>query len=365
MTSALPSGAAIRYREHMSESHSRELMAQFGRQSSAYFALQSDVRRFGVDGVGFVAYAPVKTLLGRVNMVFVNPVCADQALSWLLKAFFQRVPGRVVFTGIDDRVARELEILGYTVNEMGAEFSVAVSGFSVAGKRKKQLRHAANLGSRHDLRVVEQTAAEVNQVDARRISEHWRQHKAVKQHELRLLTRPPVFSDEWGVRKFYCYQGERLLGYVFFDPYFKHGRVVGYTANVLRQDMDHSPSGLLDYIVIEAMAQFRREGVERMSLGISPLYNVRPRAGDQPLIRRICQVLYARGNRFYAFKALSYHKSRYRGDEATWYMAVKDTSVLTVAWTILRGTGIVGQPPLVRGDREPLAGKALPVTETP
>ncbi|MFE8073356.1 DUF2156 domain-containing protein [Marinobacteraceae bacterium S3BR75-40.1] len=346
MTHALSPNAGFRCRSHLGEAPSQELMARHGRQSSAYFTLQKGVKRFGVEGVGFVAYAPVKTLLGRVNVVFANPVCDDRARPWLLQEFIHRIPGRAIFTGIDGGAAEDLRALGYTINEMGTEFSFRIPGYSVAGKRKKQLRHAANLGERHNLRVVEQTAEEADMASALRISNAWRQNKAVKQRELRLLTRPPEFGDEWGVRKFYCYQQDRLLGYVFFDPYFEDGKVVGYTANVLRQDTEASPSGLLDFIILEAMKTFESEGVEHLSLGISPVYNVQACPGDNAALRGICRWLYEKGNSFYAFKALSYHKSRYRGQETKWYLATKDTSVMTVVWTILRGTGILGKPPI-------------------
>lgn len=309
-----------------------------------------------------MAYAPVKTLLGRINVVFSNPVCDERGRRWLLREFLNSVPGRALFVGVDGGAAEDLRMLGYTINEVGTEFSFRIPGFSVAGKRKKQLRHAANLGEREGLSVIEQAEANVDSAGARRISESWRLSKAVKQRELRLLTRPPQFSDEWKVRKFYCYQEGRMLGYVFFDPFFKDGAVVGYTANVLRQDTESSPSGLLDYIILEAMKTFELEGIEQVSLGISPAYNVQACAGDSKLIRGICRLLYEKGNSFYAFKALSYHKSRYRAKETKWYLASKNTPVLTLLWTILRGTGILGRPPLVKSVKTHYSNSKNPKT---
>jgi lysylphosphatidylglycerol synthetase-like protein (DUF2156 family) len=347
MTHALSPDAGIRYREHLAEGSSHELMKRYGYQSSAYFTLQAGAERFGIEGVGFVAYAPVRTLLGRVNVVFANPVCDDLGRRWLLQEFLNNVPGRALFVGIDAGVAADLRALGYAINEMGTEFSFNIPEFNVTGKSKKQLRHAANLGGRQNLSVVEQAAEDVDVMAARHISDSWRLNKKVKQRELRLLTRPPQFNDEWGVRKFYCYQGGQLLGYVFFDPFFRHGKVIGYTANVLRQDIETSPSGLLDYIILEAMKVFEAEGIEQLSLGISPVYNVQACVGDNPVLRGICRLLYEKGNGFYAFKALSYHKSRYRAKETKWYLATKNMPVLTTLWTILRGTGILGRPPLI------------------
>ena len=365
MTASIPSSALILDRLALLESatdHSlslqqcQRLIARFGGQSSAYFNLQEGVQRFGIDEVGFIAYFPMRTIMGRVNVVFANPVCDPAARPWLMRAFLNRVPGRTFFVGIDADVARDLRAIGYNINEMGTEFSIPIADFDVKGKHKKQLRHAANLGERCGVVVREQTWDEVDQAQVMQISDAWRSHKAVSSRELRLLTRPPVFNDEWGVRKFYCYDGDRLLGYVFFDPYYKNGKVVGYTANILRQQFDNVPSGLLDFIILEAMNIFRAEGIEWLSLGISPLHGVAPVEGERKIVRKICSFLYEHGNKFYAFKALAYHKSRYRGIETKWYVATDDIPALKVAWTILRGTGILGQVKLSPAGASIMAG---------
>ncbi|MDX5298710.1 MAG: DUF2156 domain-containing protein, partial [Gammaproteobacteria bacterium] len=250
-----------------------------------------------------------------------------------------------------------LRAIGFHINEMGTEFSVRIADFNVEGKHKKQLRHAANLGKRCQVSVQELRWHEVDQRAVLDISEQWRQHKAVSSHELRLLTRPPVYNEEWAVRKFYAFDASgKILGYVFFDPFFRDGKVIGYTANILRQCMDEVPAGLLDFIVLEAMERFRHEGVEWLSLGISPLHNVQAVPGDRPGIRAVCKMLYEKGNKFYAFKALAYHKSRYRGEESKWYLATDDISVVKVAWTMLRGTGVLGQAHIIG------AGKLVPAT---
>ena len=342
------------WREGLSAAQCRPLIQHYGRQSSAYFNLQSDVRRFGDPRLGFVAYAPVSTLFGRVNIVFANPVCAPSIQPLLLKQCLEQVPGQFLFSGIDEDVTGDLQALGFTINAMGTEFRVRIPEFDTVGRDKKQLRHAGNLGDRCQLRVVEQQAREVDTRQMERISRLWRQHKRVRNHELRLLTRPPVFQDEWGVRRFYAYDQENhLLGYVFFDPFFENGQVAGYTANILRQDMDNSPSSLLDFIILEAMKRFREEGIEHLSLGISPLHNIEAIPGDNPLIRRVAQLLYRHGNRLYAFQSLAYHKTRYRGDETRWYLACRDTSTLKVAWSLLRGTGILGSPEYIRPSGDP------------
>ena len=316
-------------------------LLQFGSQSSSYFNLQEGVRTLTLDGVGFVTYFPQATGFGCVNIVFTNPVCDPARLPLLLRHFFQTVPGRKLFFGVDETTARALQAEGYRMNQMGTEFSIPLNEFEVAGKQKKQLRHAANLGVRHGLVVKEQPWAAIDAAEVRGISDAWRSQKAVSGRELRLLTRPPVFSEEWGVRKFYCYQDQRLIGYVFFDPFFREGQLIGYTANILRTWPGIRPSGVLDHILLEAIKQFQSEGVSNLSLGIAPLHGIEPVPGDRASVRTVSNWLYRNANSLYAFQALAYHKSRYRGVETPWYLCSDDISIGKTVIALLLGTRLL------------------------
>ena len=81
-------------------------------------------------------------------------------------------------------------------------------------EKKKQLRHASNFGKRTLVRCWKPWA-DVDSQQVLVISDQWRSQKAGKQQELKWVTRPPVFKDEWQVRKFYCLQEDRVLGFVF------------------------------------------------------------------------------------------------------------------------------------------------------
>lgn len=331
----------------LSLSDCQSLVKQYGSQSSAYFTLQADTPRFGAPGIGFLAYRAVRFFGLRFNIVFANPICDPRARSWLLRSFLTQVPGRHLFVGIDREVGWELKALGFHINEFGTEFNIDIENFSLSGRQKKQLRHAANLNRRADVQVREQSWAETAPDLIADISRRWRKSKAVGSRELSLLTRPPVLAEEWGVRKFYGYVDGELAGYVFFDPYFCEGRVKGYTANILRQDPNRAPTALLDYIILQAMERFRAERIPELSLGIAPLHDVAPLPDDRPSIRHIAHFLYNHGSRLYAFKALGYHKTRFRGRESKWFLATDSSSVVSIAWSILQGTGVLSLTPAI------------------
>lgn len=315
-----------------------------GSQSSSYFSLQTDCRHFFREGRGFVPYVPVGQGRDAINLVFTNPVAAPPHRAGLLAEFERQTEGHPLYVGVDPSLAYELSVQGYRTTMMGTEFTVPLAGFQLKGRAMKQLRHASNLHRRQPVTVQEQTSDTLDLEEVQRVSRDWRQGKAVNNRELKVLTRPPVFTDEWGVRKFYAYLNGQLAAFVFFDPYFEQGRLKGYCANILRASPLVQPTGLLDYVILHAMDVFRDEGVAEVSLGIAPLHGVRPVSGDQPLLRWLQQRLYRHGNRLYAFAPLAYHKTRYRGRETPWFVCARNLSSITIAMTVLKGTGVLHVP---------------------
>ncbi|MGC8119763.1 DUF2156 domain-containing protein [Marinobacter sp. VGCF2001] len=320
------------------------LIRLHGSQSSSYFALQPDCRHYLSPGLGLVPYVPVTVLGHRVNVVPTRPLASAQSMGRLLQEFESRVPGPSLFVGVDQPLLRPLAELGYDATVMGTEFSVDLEAFSLRGKAMKQLRHARNLDKRCRVEVREQNGSAVDWRQVARISERWRQGKAVKERELGLLTRPPVFADEWGVRKFYAYVDGELAGYVFFDPWYRQHELAGYCANILRASPEMNRLGVLDHIILKAASQFRDEGVPALSLGIAPLHGVCQRAGDRAGLRRLQHALYRHGNRLYAFQALAYHKSRYRGRETPWFVCARDLGSIRMVATLMKGTGLLALP---------------------
>ena len=307
----------------------QRLMKRFGSQGSSYFNFQSDVRHLGSPELGFISFFEQKLLRSKYNIVFTNPVCARQNLRPLLDLYLESSKCKTMFFGIDHFTAETLVEMGYTTNHIGPEYWLPVQEFKVEGKQKKHLRWAKNLGAR-GFSVREQAWSEVDEDEVRKISEQWRQKKATKHQELRLLTRPPEFRDEWRVRKFYCYKDERLVGYVFFDPHFENGETVGYCANILRGNPQIRPNGFLDYTILEAMKVFKSEGVKYLSLGISPLHDLRKTPHEIRAIRTIANLFYNYGKSVYAFQSLAFHKNRYRPEQSDMYVAVKGIGVPSI-----------------------------------
>lgn len=305
----------------LSTEEKQKLIMRFGRQSSSYFNLQENIEHFGSAQKGFISYFRQCFLGTNYNIAFTNPVCDQQDLNCLVDALEKTTGRPSIFMAVDARCANALVDRGYRSNDMGVEYSLPIDEFNVKGKEKKYLRWASNFASRGFV-VKEQGWSEIDSQRVHQISERWRQTKAVTQRELRLITRPLEFKDSWGVRKFFCYHNNELVGYVFFDPYYEQGKVIGYTANIIRGCPGIRPNGFLDYTILEAMKVFRAEGVPRLSLGLAPLHLLQRFPNEIRSLRYMQHLMYRYGSCLYAFQALAYHKTRYRADSEHWFQCI-------------------------------------------
>ena len=324
----------------MSLAERQAFLVAYGQQSNAYFNLQEGVSYFDMPGVGFISYFSARFPIRKINIVFSRPVCAPEHMGRMLDAFGRNHRGSTIFAGMDSEMALLLQERGYEVTPLGTDFHLDIPSFSLTGNKKKYLRKAKRIGA-EQITVREQRWSEVNQEEARAISERWLSTKKGRGKELRVLTRPPIFAPAWGIRRFFGYDSKgKMLGYAFFDPYFKEGQIAGYTANILRRRPE-APSVLLDYITMYAMDVFEEDGVPEMSLGMSPLHGVREHKSKSTLLRRALEMAYQYGGRFYSFKSLAFHKSRWRAEPEMLFACTKDISTLRAILFTLKICNVV------------------------
>lgn len=326
-------------RRPLTPARCKEYLRRFGSCSSAYLHLQEGLRHFETD-LGVVSYFSKKTY-SRLNLIVAPPLCAPENLESLLTEFLDNVPGRHIFCGVRASAAELLRSRGYQATVFGTDFNIPIQEFRVSGRGMKHLKRIKNLGS-HGLQVVERSWSEVDRAAVRAISADWLRARNGSQKELRALTRPVEFADEWEVRKFYVYdENGTMLGFAFFDPIFRENVVVGYTANILRTRPDARPHGILDYAVYCALEKFRQEGLEILSLGISPLHGVRRMPGDNRALTWLLNKTYVYGDSVYPFKGLASHKLRWRAEEELVYACTADVNPLRAVLFTLQATNAI------------------------
>ncbi|MGZ5183445.1 MAG: phosphatidylglycerol lysyltransferase domain-containing protein, partial [Ramlibacter sp.] len=150
--------------------------------------------------------------------------------------------------------------------------------------------------------------------EVKRISEAWIRTRRCKNNEIRFLIRPMLIDYREGTRYFYaCDPAGEAVGFIFFDPIYKDGRLCGYVPNISRSSANFR-QGLWYALMAHALAVFREEGVPCVDLGLVPL---QVDAGIEPqesaLLRRTMGLIRERMDFLYNFKGLEFAKSRFQG----------------------------------------------------
>lgn len=270
---------------------------------------------------GYLAFERVGSLLPD-QIVLGDPVASGEDAETLLDRFLAKYP-RTCFWQLSRSTALLLSRRGFYINECGIETSISIGQYDLKGSDKQNLRTARNKATRKKIVVVEKQAESIDYDELRRVSSEWLARKPTSGTELRFLARPAVLHrGEPHVRKFFAYEEGQLVGFTFFNPLFRCGKIIGYTADIQRTS-DDSSKGLSYVMVLKAMEQFGREPhVEMLSLGWSPLYNIQDSEYfNSPLTTLLLVAQFQMANRLYSYKGLAKNKAEYRGHEEPVYFA--------------------------------------------
>lgn len=250
----------------------RELFCEYGDFTLAYSTVvQPGLSYFFSDG-GYIAYA---TKWGYVH-VLGDPIVAASDAPQLLDTFLQQFP-KAGFYQVSATTARHLSSRGWYVNEMGIDTRIDLPDYSFAGKSKEFLRYAHNWLTRRGCRIEERSFAQVSRTDLVALDAGWKATRRIKA-EVRFLNRPMSHSEEPDVRRFFLFDSDgRMLAFVFFDPLYSAGQIIGYTTAFKRRDATASNGYAEPGIMRAAIEVFQREGLATLRLGLSPLAKIENR----------------------------------------------------------------------------------------
>jgi lysylphosphatidylglycerol synthetase-like protein (DUF2156 family) len=301
-------------------------LRRHGREALAYATLQKGMEYF-VDPVGYIAFNtvthPVFARKPR-RIVLSDPVCAPEDLMGLVGRFLTENP-RAAFVVISESCAGALRQMGFKVNCVGYEPELAVQTYNTKGNWKELdlIKRARNEAKREGIVIREEKEIQkIGRAGLDRVTAQWIGNKKVSDREIWIYARRPVFDAEEGVRKFVAYDKEgEVAGFAFYDPMYRDGQVVGYAANILRCD-EKRFGRLATAMHMEAMEVFRPEGVEVLNIMLAPFSKLDAgKFNDDFGTKMFFQLSERFGNDIYNFRGLSFHKSKYRGEEKSRYFA--------------------------------------------
>ena len=313
-----------------------EYLHAYGSHSLSYSTLQSGLAYFDVPNVGFIGYRQH----GSIDFVLANPICAEENRENLLTIFLAQHP-TACFVQINEPVAALLRnnFHFYTI-QMGVETWLDSSAWNLKGGDKAHLRRWINTARNAGLSVVEVEAQEI--VSERpALEREWLQSKR-NAAKLKFLVRD-VYTESKCIRQgrlFAAYQGPMLVGLVDFDPIFEEKTLLGYYADIV-QSKEQAPNGTCDLIITTAFAIFIKEGIRKLSLGMSPLAKLRPCLGEPALLRIFLSFLYRRTNFLYNFQGMYFHKEKYRGEEIPVFYATRRWNAFSEVMKLFRLVGVI------------------------
>lgn len=276
-----------------------------GVHSMAFSTLQPDMEYFDIPGMGYVAYA---RYLG-MKFVLSDPVCDPSHMETMLDRFVAKFPNAVfaqVTKNVVDILHRKHDYYG---TQLGSESKIPLANWSLAGKKKQIIRTAINQAAAHKVEIREGGFDH----QSKKISESWIKTRKCKSNEIRFLIRPMLMDYKEGTRHFYAYQNGEAVGFVFFDPIYRNGKLVAYVPNISRSCATFK-QGLWYAMMAYAMDIFKAEGVEYLDMGLMPLIlaDELEEQESRPL-RLIEGQILKWGNFLYNFKGLGFAKSRFQG----------------------------------------------------
>jgi phosphatidylglycerol lysyltransferase len=332
----------------------RHLLKRWGGAPLLFFGLLPDKRYlFGnaeEEGEWAVAYR----VLGRHALALGDPLgdpeTAPSAVAGFL-AHCRRHRWTPAFYQVTPTHLGTYRAAGLNAVKVGEDAQIALSEFSLAGKRFKNLRN--------DLRRVEKSGVLLETygperpptaavtADMAAISEGWRKAHRAGEGSFAMGGFDPQSTLFRESRYFVARNSEsgQMLAFTTFVPVYGQGQTNGGWALDLMRRRADALHGVMDFLIISAAEAFAAEGASLLSLGLSPLAGEDDpaEAGAASHVRRF---LFTRLNRVYNFQGLHTFKGKFATQWEPRYLIYKRGIGLTAtAGAILKAHLTTNEPP--------------------
>ena len=328
----------------------QQALNQHGYNSTSYLALEADKQHFlhpQTDAV--TAYA----LFNRVAITAGEPICAQPNLGEAVDEFMQmcdRKHWKPLFFEVTEPVVPILQARGFKFLKLGEEPFFELDRFTLKGNKMLNVRSSGNTARKRGVTVrefspVEPDAERIN-AQLRDISQQWLHGKGIGELSFTLGS---LSLDYPGDRRYFiAEQDGRVIAFLTYTPIYARK---GVYLDLMRR-VEQTPPGTMDLLLTESFQLLKASGVERVTMGMSPLANVLQSNVEQA--QRLSWTLnqfYERGQKFYNFKCLHgfkqkfqphYWESKYLAYRQMGYaeldgilQAVQGQSIGQIVWTLL------------------------------
>lgn len=294
-----------------------ECLRRHCEHSSGFLTLNVGTLRYRDPQIdGFVAYRPA----GRRHAIqLCGPVAAPQDRAALLRSFLRWADGERRHVSAVQLTQSDVSLYvehGFTVNQLGASYSIDLARFSLSGTRFMRLRNKLKRARRAGVTVREWDPAQREEAAGRRaldeIDRVWLRGKGPLAKELAFMIGERGGPAASRRRLFVAAAGERPLAYVTYSPVF--GARAGWLYDLTRRRPD-APAGTIELVFVTALERFLQEGCGWLHLGHTPMVQLdarhAPPSGSSAVLAWLLRLLAEHGEAIYPARSQEQYKLKW------------------------------------------------------
>ena len=247
-------------------------------------------------------------------------------LMWRFVEMADKAGGRAIFYGISADLLPMLAGMGFIMRLVGEDAVVDLSGFTLTGKSRQNLRTACNKARAEgcEFAMLPRGAASGLAVPLKAVSDAWMAHHASGEKGFSMGFFDPAYLDRdllAVVRR-----GDEILAFANVQT-TADNHEVGID---LMRYAPRAPPGMMDYLLVSLMEWAKEHGCREFNLGMAPLSGLENRR-LAPLFARIGALVFAEGGALYGFQGLHAFKAKFGPEWRPVYMAGRPGASLTLA----------------------------------
>ena len=291
----------------------RRLLTGWGAAPMLYFALLAD-KRYLLSTPGEPEWGIAYRVLGRQALALGDPFGDPEAAPDAVASYVEmcrRQGWKPVWYQTTPRHLDVYAQAGMKAVKVGEDAQIALSDFSLTGKRYVKLRN--------DLRRIEKAGVVLETygpdapmpalcvAEMGMISAGWRRAHHANEGWFAMGGFDPQ-SRLFAESRYFVARDtntDQMLAFASFVPAFGQG----WTLDLMRRQAE-TLHGVMDFLIVSAATQFASEGAQILSLGLSPLAG-EDDAAESAATSSVRRFLYTRLNRAYNFQGLHAFKGKF------------------------------------------------------
>ncbi len=286
------------------------------RETSANLALLGDKQfLFSPNRDGFLMYGAE----GRCYIALGDPVGSEKVARELAWDFRERCDmddkWPVFYQVSEDRIGLYVD-LGLSFMKLGEEARVPLTGFSLEGSSRRNLRRNHKVVGETGLRVeiLKAPQSDVTMAELRRISDAWLSEKKTAEKGFSLGN----FNEEY-LRNCDVAVATRDSKPVAFTNLWYGADREEMSLDLMRFD-SNAPEGSMEFLFVELMLKGAAMGYQWFNLGMAPLSGIESQR-LAPLWSQAAGFAFRHGEQFYNFKGLRQYKEKFHPEWRAKYLA--------------------------------------------